>query len=531
MTSTTTQVDISAIAVRRKAIGLSTLAGQLLGSIVVIFLVSLAVTYIRRRSGWDPPLALAVVLGVGAVWATVRMLRRLRWGDRRVVWTVVVLTLAFAGTVGILLPLQAAGVVHAEVLSELLDFHRPFGDSVAVVSVEPALLATVPIVFVAADSVVLTWRRVWRVLALTALAVVVFFGFGTALVALSDAVPSWLLTVMLVDVPLVAVLAPGLVVLLTDRIRVVNGLRLPAATEYALPASARRAATIRWNFTPVLIQTLAVILVLVALAQIGDAVKTRTTDNPRYPAAEQAGLANYHLLVAIGILAAAVALGRTARAHAMPSAIELATRDRRPSILYLRSFRDDDLRIRTHRSERRGPLDNYVAVLLWAVFVRMRERFEEVLVWQLWWHGPVIAIGSPKRPRLRLGSPRLYISAEHWQHEIQGMMHAARFVVMVLGRTRGLAFELERICQLGLTGKLLLVVPPVPEPELRSRAELFGEIAAGTGLPAPAPDAFRTALAAALAPDGRSWRIFSGRRRDEWYYEVAIETALSAGST
>jgi hypothetical protein len=58
------------------------------------------------------------------------------------------------------------------------------------------------------------------------------------------------------------------------------------------------------------------------------------------------------------------------------------------------------------------------------------------------------------------------------------------------------------------------------------RAQVFGEIAARAGLPQLPPDLVDDGLAAVLSPDGRSWRTFCGRYRDEWSYEVALETAV-----
>jgi MFS family permease len=524
MIDTGSCIDISGIAVRRKAIGLSTLAAQIMAVLVVGIVISSAMTLVSLISGWNTPLEAFLLLYAGAVWATVRVVRRLRWGDRRVAWAVAVVAVLLLITVLVGLPLQDAGKVTSSMLAGMRGFHQGFGEGMPDAVTGIALLATTPVVFLTADSAVLrkhVRRRLWFWLILIALAIVVFMVIGTTLVALFSVAPPWAWTLVLVDVPLAVVLLPGLVVLLTDRRRVVSGVRLPAAAELAVPASSRRALTIRWNVPATVLQTISVLLALLALLQIGAAINSSPD--------EQEGLGSVRWAFGLGIAVVAVAIGRAARARAMPSAGELVARDRRPAILYLRSFLDDDLRIRTRRSPRRSLLDNYVSILLRGVFVRMKERFEEVLVWHLWWHGPVISVGDPVRRPYRLGSPRLYLPDERWRNDVQNLMRSARFVVMVLGRTEGLGWELQCLGQLGLAHRLLVVLPPVAEQELRTRTQIFGEIATRAGLPQPPLNAFcDDGLAAVLSPDGRTWRTFSGRHRDEWYYEIAIEAAVES---
>jgi hypothetical protein len=512
--------DVSGLVARRKAIGFSTVASQGLASIAVASAMSLAATGVSVFAGWTPPLELYVLVTIGAAWATVRVIRRLRWGDRRVAWACLALTFVFLATVMVGLPLQEAGTVQSAILADVMGFHAGFGEGIAANLVGLALVGTGPVVFVAADSWILRKypRSLWRWLALAVLAVVTFGLIGVALKAISDLVPPWTLTVLLVDLPLAVVLLPGVLLVLTDRTTVVDGVQLPAAAELAIPASARRAINGRWNAAATVLQVISVVLAFVALLQVAASRNAQS--------AEQAGQGAARWLFGVGLAVAAVAVGRAARAQAMPTADEALAHDRRPFVLYLRSFRDDDIRIRTRRTPRRSVLDNLVSIPLRVIFIRMRERFEEVLVWQLWWHGPVVAVGDPVRRRYRLGSPRLYLPDERWRLEVQRMIQSARFVVVVLGRTEGLAWELQCLARLNATGKLLLVLPPAAEPERRMRGHAFGEIATRAGLPQLPPDSVDAGLAAVLSPDGTGWRTFCGRNRDEWSYEVALETAV-----
>jgi hypothetical protein len=526
MTDTVGHADISGVARRRKVIGFGAFAGQLLAVAFVIVVVDLVRGYLGQSSGGSLPLEPFVLLDVGLACAMVWLVRRLRSADRAVAWPTVAIGLVFVTVLFVGLPLQAAGRLHAPTLSRIMELHRPLGEWVAEVTIPAAWLATIPVVFLAADSApVRRWKRVWRWIALTGLAILVLFAFGVGLFALGSVVEPWLLAVLLIYVPLTAIVIPGLAVILTDSPRTIGGVDVPAAAEPALPSSTRRMVKLHWDFASRLLQAISVILVVAAWLNI-----RRTLNLPPGEANERFGRATWEWIVAIGLLSAAVAIGRAARARAMPTAQQMAMFDRRPPILYLRSFLDDDLRIRTRRSARRGFLGNLTSIQLLAVLVRTRERFEEILVWQLWLHGPVIAVGDPVRRKFRLGSPRFYLSNDRWADEIQPLMSSARFVVMVLGRTEGVAWELQCLGRLGLANKLLIVLPPVADDEAQARSRSFSQIATQAGLPSP-PDQFDHALTAVLSPDGSTWQTVSSKHRDECSYEIALESAVVALAT
>jgi hypothetical protein len=311
MPDTSVCTDVSGLVARRKAIGFSTVASQGLASIAVASVMSLAATGVSAFSGWTPPLELYVLVTIGAIWATVRVMRPLRWGDRRVAWASLALTFVFLATVVVGLPLQEAGTAQSAILADVMGFHAGFGDGIAANLVALALVGTGPVVFVAADSSILRKypRSLWRWLALAFLAVVAFVLIGATLKAISDVGPPWTLTVLLVDLPLVVVLLPGVLLVLTDRRTVVSGVQLPSAAEPAIPASARRAITGRWNAAATVLQVISVVLAFIALLQIAASKNAQS--------AEQAGQGAARWLFGVGLAVAAVAVGRAARAQAM----------------------------------------------------------------------------------------------------------------------------------------------------------------------------------------------------------------------
>ncbi|MFC5835414.1 septum formation family protein [Nonomuraea insulae] len=226
------------------------------------------------------------------------------------------------------------------------------------------------------------------------------------------------------------------------------------------------------------------------------------------------------------------------RRHAALRAVDQRERDARPWLLYLRSFRDDKLRVYTHMSPRHSLLERLLAF--------RRERFELMLTWHLWRFGPVVAVGRPGERLAQLGAAREYLPAGTWQAEIEDRILNASAIVVVLGRTEGLAWELRTIERLAAADKMMIVVPPLREAELERRWDAFNEIGGSAGWPPVPAAARRHALVVTLsraesvtlsraesATLSRTepitpgdWRVLLGKWRDEWHYEVAIDAAL-----
>jgi hypothetical protein len=144
-------------------------------------------------------------------------------------------------------------------------------------------------------------------------------------------------------------------------------------------------------------------------------------------------------------------LYRRARRHAMLPGSELARKEHRAIVLYLRSFGDDTIKVRARATDGRIFLERF-----------LRISFEELVTDHLWRFGPVVAIGNPQtRDQLApLGAARDYESDATWQQKAASLMQGAALIVAVLGETPGFLWEIERIVTLGFTSKLLLVLPP-----------------------------------------------------------------------
>jgi len=139
---------------------------------------------------------------------------------------------------------------------------------------------------------------------------------------------------------------------------------------------------------------------------------------------------------------------------------EVRTADRRPPVLFLRSFADDNLPLEPAFRWFRGLL-------------REQLTFEEFVVDRLWTLGPVVAIGKPGEKLSPIGAAREYVDGPNWQERVKTVLGECAWVVVVLGNSAGLSWEYEQIRQRGLDERLLLVVPPISPAAIIDRWATF----------------------------------------------------------
>jgi hypothetical protein len=189
--------------------------------------------------------------------------------------------------------------------------------------------------------------------------------------------------------------------------------------------------------------------------------------------------------------------------------------DPRPEVLLLRSFADDRLRIRV-RALNRSALDR-AALRRW-------ERFEEVLTVRLLEVGPVIAVGKPGERLPPLGAVRAYYGEDEWQRGVSGRMDSAALVVVNVGRTPAVAWEVDRARERRALGRTVFVIPPVASPERRRRLRLLAEL---LELDAGLLDHDQPGLEvlAVVLRDGHGPALVTSGTRDEISYDLALRSA------
>lgn len=126
-----------------------------------------------------------------------------------------------------------------------------------------------------------------------------------------------------------------------------------------------------------------------------------------------------------------VLLYRTGHRHFVPSAKSVESRDPRPPILYLRSFRDEP---------------------------GMRPH-EEALSRLLSDAGPFVAIGDPRDTSPQLAAARDYVPDDAWQDLVLSRLKRARLVILLAGATPGLAWEVAQCRALLDPSRLVVIVP------------------------------------------------------------------------
>ena len=216
------------------------------------------------------------------------------------------------------------------------------------------------------------------------------------------------------------------------------------------------------------------------------------------------------------------AMFRLARAWSRADSRHLLNADRRPPVLYLRSFEDDTVLLATIVSARRPMLELFS--------LRGADPFEESIAAELDTYGPVIAVGRPGRSLASLGAAREHLPDATWKDEVAARMAAAGTVVVATGETDGLRWELGRLVQAGHLAKTVFVFPPLGTDEIGRRWDYTAEALRQAGSSVGAlPAGAGTVHTAQVGEDG-AVTVTVARRRDEASYRTAIDRAMAVRS-
>jgi len=197
-----------------------------------------------------------------------------------------------------------------------------------------------------------------------------------------------------------------------------------------------------------------------------------------------------------------------AKTQILPDASEAMGADSRAPILFLRSFADDKLQVDFGRL---SPMED-----------SEKRSFEETLVANLSSYGPVIAIAEPGLPPVP-GAARAYFKTHEWQPRVLDWMNRSRLIAIVVGQTRGIQWEVEKILAHRHIGKTMLVLPP--SPRHRERWSVICRLLDDTPWGQIAMQLDTALLRAAyFAPDGQVV-AFTSKRNREIDYRLAVQFA------
>lgn len=120
-------------------------------------------------------------------------------------------------------------------------------------------------------------------------------------------------------------------------------------------------------------------------------------------------------------------------------ALALLERDSRAPVLFLRAFTDDDLP------------DTAVTGMTRTIEERLAKILKTI--------GPVICIGRPGEKHPELGAARFYVPDEAWQAAVEYFMQRAAAVVILVGVSRGVLWEVDNALKEVAVQRLLLCFP------------------------------------------------------------------------
>ena len=207
------------------------------------------------------------------------------------------------------------------------------------------------------------------------------------------------------------------------------------------------------------------------------------------------------LLLAVVLGAAALGLWRRAKRHSTPRANEVRELDRRPPILLLRSFVDDELQV-----EQSDLLDLDLP--------RLIAEYLNVV-------GPVIALPPVDERLQRVGPYRVDLQGKSWTEAISSLISEACAIVMICGRSEGLAWELSHVTQPSIARKTTFFFPSVDPEELTRRWTFLtsdNRFPALTALRSIDPN--RLVLARSL--DTHTLDVVTADQRDKRSYAAAL---------
>lgn len=162
------------------------------------------------------------------------------------------------------------------------------------------------------------------------------------------------------------------------------------------------------------------------------------------------GLA-YSLILA-GLLSVAILLLIAAEWFFVPSARDALARDRRPPVGYLRAFGEDEPLVYDEISTGEG-------------IIQDAAKAEDFLL-SLNAVGPLVSIAEPNlRARLGmhpLGAHRDFVGPGDWRARVQELLDEAGMVVVAIGDSPGIEWEIDQARQRVGRQSLLLYLPPRP---------------------------------------------------------------------
>jgi len=159
------------------------------------------------------------------------------------------------------------------------------------------------------------------------------------------------------------------------------------------------------------------------------------------------------------------------------SASKIMQIDKRPPVLFLRSFLDEKKSFRRENSA----IIQYIS-LMGSMIPQNLNTEEEQLTMVLSGIGPTICIGKPGDFLPPPGMYRDYIPDEYWKDKIKELIRVAQLILIRANETEGLKWEIEYVWNHGDRRKMIFLLP-----EKQKMADSFNQLLSTIiGKPVPA---------------------------------------------
>jgi len=154
------------------------------------------------------------------------------------------------------------------------------------------------------------------------------------------------------------------------------------------------------------------------------------------------------------------------------SADDLLAKDKRPFVLYLRSFEFDSVAAINHKT----PIAVTDAALGMAFQTVTAKTYEETLAKTFSVIDPCIAIGKPGLELPIAGFSRKKLSMDDWQAEVKKFMRQAALIIICAGNTEGDLWELKQAKEnVPLQRLLILITQHTSDDWWKHAKEVFGQ--------------------------------------------------------
>jgi len=226
------------------------------------------------------------------------------------------------------------------------------------------------------------------------------------------------------------------------------------------------------------------------------------------------------LLISFGLIRLLLAIARRCRMKArrltLQTASDAVAQDPRPPVLFLRSFEEEQVPLRHARVPwfLRGfdPGSEY-------------GTLEEMIVLNLTYVGPVVAVADPSRTEIPIGAARWRLDNDEWQRFVEEQIRGARLIVVGLAETAGLRWEIDAVRRVpGALDKTIFVCPPRSERSVEMIAPLADALGCSVDVLADRVEG-SYALMAVCSADGAA-TVFVASTLTEMAYYVALRASI-----